>query len=296
MIDTILDKLHAWWDAFVSMLPNFVLSLIVLVLFIFLARYARKGLCKILDKTYKNKELTRVLGKVFYVTVIVTGLMFALSILKLDKTVTSVLAGAGIIGIALSFAFQDMAANLISGFVMAAKNPFAIGDVIEIDDITGKVKDIQLRSTLITTLDGNEVRIPNRILFENPLTNYFQTKTRRVSLGVGVSYAEDLEKVEKVTIDAIKEVENQVEGEEIQLIYTEFGDSSINLEVRYWVHFNSNFDFLKATSDGIKAIKRKYDEEGILIPFPIRTLDFGIKGGKALEQSLEASNGHKKEA
>jgi len=98
----------------------------------------------LMDRTYKNTELSRVLGQLTHVALIVTGAMIALSILELDKTVTSVLAGAGIIGLALSFAFQDLAANLISGFYMAAKNPFEIGDVIQVNDHMGTVKDIQL--------------------------------------------------------------------------------------------------------------------------------------------------------
>ena len=290
-MDIILDKLTNWWELSVSMLPNFLLALGVLALFIFGARFVRKGLKKLLDKTYRNKELSNVLVKIVNVAVIVTGMMVALSILELDKTVTSVLAGAGIIGLALSFAFQDLAANLISGFVMAAKNPFEIGDVIKIQDYRGEVKEIQLRSTLIQTFDGNEVRIPNRILFENPLTNYYETKTRMVQLSVGVSYAEDLERVEKITKEAIEKVPVVSKDEDVQIIYTAFGDSSIDLEVRYWVPYETYFQYLSGISDGIKSIKKAYDENDITIPFPIRTMDFGIKGGKSLTKSLkEQSN------
>lgn len=287
----ITDKLTNWWELIVSMLPNFLLAIGVLALFILGARFVRKGLKKLLDKTYKNKELSNVLVKIVNVAVIVTGMMVALSILELDKTVTSVLAGAGIIGLALSFAFQDLAANLISGFVMAAKNPFEIGDVIQVKDYIGEVKEIQLRSTLIQTFDGNEVRIPNRILFENPLINFYETKSRMVQLAVGVSYAEDLEKVEKVTKEAIENLPVSLEERDVQVIYKVFGGSSINLEVRYWVDYEDYYHYLKGISEGVKSIKSAYDNNGITIPFPIRTLDFGIKGGKTLTKSLnEQSN------
>jgi len=204
----------------------------------------------------------------------------------LDKTVTSVLAGSGIIGLALSFAFQDLAANLISGFYMAAKNPFEIGDVIQVNDHMGTVKDIQLRSTLIETLDGNEVRIPNRILFENPLMNFYETKTGRIELKVGISYGEDLERVEKITLEAIQKLPIIIEDSKVEFIYTGFGDSSIDFQVMYWVPYDDYMQYLQGVSEGVKAVKKAFDENDIVIPFPIRTLDFGIKGGQKLEETL----------
>ncbi|UKN01268.1 mechanosensitive ion channel family protein [Paracrocinitomix mangrovi] len=284
MLDIIVDKLESWWTSLVDLLPNFILALVVLVLFIIAARYIKKGLTKLFSKTYSNKELSKILTKIGYIAVIATGTMVALSILHLDKAVTSVLAGAGIVGLALSFAFQDLAANLISGFFMAAKRPFEVGDVIEIKDHLGTVKDIQLRSTIVETFDGNEVRIPNRILFENPLTNYYETKTRMIQLKVGVSYADDLEKVEEVAKSAITSLDGLVESEEVKLIYTGFDDSSINLEIRYWVPYDNYFQYLEGISKGIKAIKKAFDKNDISIPFPIRTLNFGIKGGESLEE------------
>jgi small-conductance mechanosensitive channel len=283
-----------WLWKIVDMLPNLGLALLVIFGFVVLARYGKKLSVRILDRTYKNKELSNVVGQLVNISLVLTGAMIALSVLGLDKTVTSVLAGAGIVGLALSFAFQDLAANLISGFYMAAKNPFEIGDVIQVKDFIGTVKDIQLRSTLIETFDGNEVRIPNRILFENPLTNYYETKTRRVDLEVGVSYGEDLDRVEEIAKNALRELPIIVEGTEIELIYTGFGDSSINFKILYWVPYDNYLQYLHGISDGVKAIKRAFDANDIVIPFPIRTLDFGIKGGQKLEESLAKQNDRSK--
>jgi len=107
-------------------------------------------------------------------------------------------------------------------------------------------------------------------------------------LGVGVSYAEDLDNVESVIVRAIKSVpEVIIDGKDIRVVYSEFGDSSINMIVMYWVPYDDYIQYLQGISDGIKAIKKAFDKEGILIPFPIRTLDFGIKGGQKLETQLE---------
>lgn len=285
-MDIIINKLKAWSIKLIEMLPNFILALVILIAFIFLAKLLKKTVKNLLSRTYKNRELIGILSKIIQIVVIVAGAMIALSVLELDKTVTSVLAGAGIIGLALSFAFQDLAANLISGFYMAAKSPFQIGDVIEVNGYIGTVKEIQLRSTLIETFDGNEIRMPNRIIFENPMTNYYETKTRMVQLNIGVSYAEDLDFTERITIEAIQQLE-LVQSDDIKVIYKEFGDSSINLEVRYWVPYNTYFQYLQGVSEGIKAIKRHYDAHDIMIPFPITTVDFGIKGGSPLKDQLQ---------
>ncbi|MGB1103227.1 MAG: mechanosensitive ion channel family protein [Crocinitomicaceae bacterium] len=290
MVEAITGKVLRWLEQIIDMLPNLALSIIVLIAFVFIARFSKKGMVRVLDKTYKNTELSRVLGQLTHVALIITGLMISLSIMGLDKTVTSVLAGAGIIGLALSFAFQDLAANLISGFYMASKNPFEIGDVIKVNDHMGTVKDIQLRSTLMETLDGNEVRIPNRILFENPLMNFYETKTRRIELKVGVSYGEDIERVEKITVEAIRKLPIIIEGTEVEFIYTGFGESSIDFQVMYWVPYDDYMQYLRGVSAGIKEVKKAFDENDIVIPFPIRTLDFGIKGGQKLEESLKNQN------
>jgi small conductance mechanosensitive channel len=283
-LDSIIEKLNGWLAAIIEMLPNFLLAVLILVGFYFLAKLARKIFTKVLSRTYTNIELTRLLSRVVFIAVILTGAMFALSVLKLEKTVTSILAGAGIVGLALGFAFQDMAANFVSGFAMAAKRPFEIGDVIEVEGYIGTVLSINLRSTEIMSFDGNEIIIPNRILFENPLTNYYRTKTRRIDLSVGVSYGDDLELVEKITKEAIQSLSNLNKSNEVHVLFKEFGDSSINLEVQYWVPYDTYFQYLQGISDGVKAVKKAYDANGITIPFPIRTLDFGIKGGKDLSE------------
>ena len=286
----IKNKLNSWLLDTVEMLPNFAVALIVLIAFVFLAKLMKNLVLKIFQRTYANAELSKIISKVIYFVVIISGLMLALTMLHLDKTVSSVLAGAGVIGIALSFAFQDIAANFISGLLMAARRPFEIGDVIEVEGYRGKVLNIHLRTTEIITLDGNEVLIPNRLVFGGSITNYYTTKSQRIELEVGISYGEDLEHVQKVVTDAVSQLPNLVETEKAEVLYTAFGDSSINFIVYYWVSYDNYFDFLRCKSEGIIAIKKAFDANDIVIPFPIRTLDFGIKGGEKLQSQLSTQS------
>lgn len=286
MLDPIMKKLNSWFEASLEMLPNFAVAIIILIAFVFIARLIQKLILKILKTAYKNTELSSIIAKIVKLVVILLGIMFALSVLHLDKTVSSVLAGAGVIGIALSFAFQDIAANFVSGLIMAAKRPFEIGDIIEVEGKMGTVLSIHLRTTEIMTPDGNEVLIPNRFIFENAFTNYYKTKSRRIDLAVGVSYAENLDEVQSIAIDAIKTLPILDTTQKVDVLFTEFGDSSINMIVYYWIPYDTHFEYLRGISDGVKVIKKAFDKNGISIPFPIRTLDFGIKGGASLSENL----------
>jgi small conductance mechanosensitive channel len=157
---------------------------------------------------------------------------------------------------------------------------------VETNDVFGRVKGINLRTTDLETFQGQTVLIPNKQAFQNPIVNYSDKGYRRIDLVVGISYGDDLEKVSKVTFEAVKEIETLDESREVDLYFEEFGNSSINFVVRFWVRFAKQTDYLEARSESIMRIKAAYDRNDITIPFPIRTLDFGIKGGGKLSEIL----------
>jgi small conductance mechanosensitive channel len=146
----------------------------------------------------------------------------------------------------------------------------------------GKVEEINLRDTVIRTFQGQMVIIPNREVFQNSIENYSLLGKRRYDLDVGVSYGEDLEKVKHITLEAVKGIENLTD-DEVTMFYVGFGNSSINFKVRMWVNSTEQIVYKQVGNDAIIRIKKAYDENDIMIPFPIRTLDFGIKGGTQLK-------------
>ncbi|MBK7113831.1 MAG: mechanosensitive ion channel family protein [Flavobacteriales bacterium] len=268
------------------MLPNVMLAALIVVIAWLLARLARYWSKRLVAKMTDSLTLRRLIGNSVYLLVVLIGLFGALSILHLDKTVTSILAGAGIIGLALGFAFQDIAANFISGITMAAQRPIRVGELIGTNDHIGTVERIDLRTTELRDLQGIQIIIPNKDIFQSVLMNYTRHGIRRVDIVVGVSYGDDLQKAELVTIEAVRSVPERLQDHEVELYYQGFGDSSIDLEVRFWINATSNAHYNDMRSRAIKAIKSAYDREGITIPFPIRTLDFGIKGGQKLDAML----------
>lgn len=293
-LNLVIEKLEGWITSFLKMLPNLVVAIIIVIIFALLARLIKNIARRSLGKFIKNPTITNIVLSILSITVSFAGVIIALSILDLDKTVSSLLAGIGIAGLALGFAFKEGASNVISGIYMAVKGPINEEDIIEYEDTYGIVKKISLRATTVRTLQGQDVIIPNRLLMENSFTHYSINKERRIDLNIGISYGDDLEKAEKVTIDTVKSIEYLKPGRPVDLYYMEFGDSSINFIVRYWVEFNKQTDYLRALSDGIKRIKKAYDKHNITITFPIRTLDFGIKGGKTLADMLDTSGFSKK--
>jgi small-conductance mechanosensitive channel len=284
--DILTQKLIGWLELLVKMLPNFVVAILVLIAFVLVARVIKNISDRFLDRAIKNNSLSSIISKIIYIIVISIGVFTALSFLNLDKTVSSLLAGAGIIGLALGFAFQDIATNFIAGFFMAIKRPFKIGQVIHCEGYSGIIKRIGIRTTELSSFQGQEVIIPNKMLFQNPLVNDSENTYKRIDLNVGVSYGEDLERVRDIAIAAVENIPNINKNKDIDLVYLAFGSSSIDFRIMIWVAFKSQLEFLKSQSEAIIAIKKAFDKEDIMIPFPIRTLDFGIKGGEKLNEIL----------
>ncbi len=291
----ITNKLNTWLETMIEMLPNFVVAVLITIAFVIVAKVIRAGTHKILRRISDSDSLNTLIATVIYFIIVAVGVFVALSVLNLDKAVTSLLAGAGIIGLALGFAFQDIAANFMSGVFMAVRKPIRSGDLIETNDIFGTVNHVSLRSTELEDPQGQIYIIPNKLIFENPIKNYTKSGKRRVDLKGGISYGDNLRKVKEVTLNAVETLEIIDREKEIEFYFTEFGSSSINYVVRFWLKYStSQGAYLEASSQSIIAIKEAYDQNDITIPFPIRTLDFGIKGGQTFKEMmpLEINSGN----
>lgn len=291
-LEPLVAKLQAWLDAMIKGLPNFILAVIVLVIGIFLSRFLKGYFKKGADRMVSHSTVANLIANIATTIFMLLVIFLVLGILNLTTALQSLLAGAGVVGLAIGLAFQDPLLNLFSGIMISTRNFFNIGDLVELEGHFGKVRRISLRSTYIETLQGQEVILPNKTVTESAIKNFSVLGYRRVDLACGVSYGDDLEHVRRVTIEAIKNGVKHDESKPVQLFFNEFGNSSINYILRFWLRDNATdqVSFLQAQSDAIMAIKQAYDENDIMIPFPIRTLDFGIKGGEKLSEMLNEAN------
>jgi small conductance mechanosensitive channel len=187
-------------------------------------------------------------------SVVATGVLLALDALSLDRAVASMLAGIGIAGLALGLAAKDTGGDYLAGLLIHFTHPYRTGHLIQVGNFMGCVDILELRATKIRTQQGQSVIIPNRKIMENGITNYSITGERRVDLKCRVSYGADLQKAEDLAIKAVESLEERNPERAVELLYEEFGESSINFTLRFWIDPDQK-TYLTARSQAIKAIK-----------------------------------------
>ena len=217
------------------------------------------------DSAFVGKLLGRIAGYVVFLV----GITYALRTLGID--LGPVFALAGVAGLALALGLQDLVENLIAGAYLLARRPFRVGDEIETNSVFGTVRDINLRTTVISLPDGSIAYLPNGSVWKNTIINQTEEGHRRSSLSVGVAYDSDLDQVEELLAAAARSVENVLTEPAPFAVLDEFGDSSIDFKVFFW-HGSRESQERIVSHHVAKAVKRAFDEAGVNIPFPIRTI------------------------
>jgi small-conductance mechanosensitive channel len=192
--------------------------------------------------------------------------LIIISFLKaLGFEVGALLGTAGVIGIAIGFASQTSVSNIISGLFLIGERPFDLNDIVSINDNTGVVISIDLLSIKLRTFDNRYVRIPNEMLIKTPFTNVTRFPIRRIDLKIGVAYKEDLKKVRAILMEIAKNEPDCLNYPEPMAIFNDFGSSSLDLLFYVW---STKQNWIKVKNALMEAIKERFDEEGIEIPFP----------------------------
>ena len=203
-----------------------------------------------------------------------TGLAAIVSIvlLELGVNLTPILGAAGILGLAIGIASQASLSNVISGLFLISEKPFAVGDVIRSGDKLGVVVSIDLLSVKIRSFDNLYIRIPNEKIISNEVTNITRFPIRRMDFDLSVAYKDDLEKVRTILLSIARANSSVLDEPEPIIIFREFGDSGISILFGVWFQ---KADFIQVKNSIFIEIKKRFDEEGIEIPFPHRTIYTG---------------------
>lgn len=220
-------KILLWLKEAVSHVPNLLIAILVVILFGAASGYIKKAVVRLMSRVTGNTSLVNLTSSFLRLFVIAIGIFVALNILGLNQAVTSLLAGAGIIGLALGFAFQDLTANFLSGAFIAIQQPIRVGDVVETNGYFGMVKAINIRSTIIGNFGGQEIEIPSRDIFQKPIVNFSKSNERRMQLNCGVSYDDDLQKAQEVAMAAIQSLPFLQPGKPVEFHYQNFSDRSV---------------------------------------------------------------------
>ena len=259
---------------FIVRLPYFMVAIVVLLVFWLLSLIFKSVVSKLLSKSHTHRNLVRVFQRIGGALIFFIGLMIAMVIAIPGFTPAKLVGALGIGSVAIGFAFKDIFQNLLSGILLLLSEPFRIGDQIVSGEFEGTVEDIKVRATTIRTYDGRQVVIPNSQLYTSALTVNTAYKRRRLELTVGIGYEDDIRKAKEVILQALEKAETVSKLAEPSVVATEFGASSIDLKVRWFINDGTQANKVASIHEVIIEIKDQLDAAGVNIPFPIRTLDF----------------------
>ena len=231
-----------------------------------LARVVSRTLIRVAGRHLDAQQAMLVRRIGFYLVLVLAGVS-ALRELGFDLTV--LLGAAGILTVAIGFASQTSASNLISGLFLIGERPFAVGDVVRVGDVTGEVLSIDMLSVKLRTFENLMVRVPNETLVKSQLTNLTRFPIRRLDMQIGVAYHADIVRVREILMDVADREPLCLEEPRPLFIFLEFGDSALKLQFSVWA---KRENFLDLRNRMHIAVKKAFDEAGIEIPFPQRTL------------------------
>jgi small conductance mechanosensitive channel len=257
------------WDVVIESGPSlfFNVLLFVLIVFVFykLANLAQMLVEKALDgaEIELSLLLRRMVRLVVRNMILFLGVLIALA--QVGISLGPLLAGLGVVGFIVGFALQDTLSNFAAGMLILIYRPFDVGDFVEVSGVSGTVNHMSLVNTTILTLDNQTIVVPNSKIWGDVIKNVTAQTMRRIDMVFGISYSDDIPKTEKILQEILESHEAVLDDPAPMVRVQELGDSSVNFAVRPWVETEDYFETYWSIT---RAVKMRFDEEGISIPFP----------------------------
>ncbi|KPK61710.1 MAG: mechanosensitive ion channel protein [Gammaproteobacteria bacterium SG8_31] len=246
---------------------EFGLKLLSALVIFIVGRWVARRLAGLVEKgmTRAGTDVTLIgfLRNIIYITLLTFVVLAAIA--QLGVQTTSFIAVLGAAGFAIGLALQGSLANFAAGVLIIIFRPFKAGDFVEAGGIAGVVENIQIFTTTLRTGDNKSIIVPNGQITSGTIVNYSAKDTRRVDMVFGVGYGDDLDKVRRVIEDVLKSDDRILEDPAATIGVLELADSSVNFAVRPWV---KTADYWPVYFDIHENIKKRFDQEGITIPFP----------------------------
>jgi small conductance mechanosensitive channel len=243
---------------------NIILAICTLIIGFIVVRIISSSVRKWMLRGNIDKILAdfsvRIIRIILYIFVL--GIALAFFGIEIGAALVSV---SVVLGFVLGFAMGETLSNIASGFMIAITKPFKAGDYVDVNGESGTIKNVGISVTELDTVDNKHIIIPNKSVWGSNIINYTRNSIRRVDMEMGVGYNDDLDKVIKVTMDLLKNDGHVLSDPAPQVAVKEFADSAVVLVIRPWVKTNDYWNFF---FDFNKALKQKYDQEGINIPYP----------------------------
>lgn len=288
-----LGELHALWDRTVESVPRFGLGLLVLILFGLATKGLAVGARKALDSRL-TPLLRDVVVRIVSILVLLVGFYLVLQIAGLSGLAATVLGGTGIVGLVAGIAFRDILENYLASILISLRNPFRIGDLVEIAGHLGLVLRVTTRGTVLMNLDGNHVQIPNALVYKSIIRNYTANPNRRDSFEVGIGFENEITQAQEVALEVLNRHAGVLKDPEAQVLVDRLGSATVNLMVYFW-YDGSAFNGLKVKSSLIRLVKRAFEAEGISMPDEAREMLFPEGVSVRMVETVTAEGGETRE-
>lgn len=263
------DQVVAWVaEKGVDFAINVAVALVILLVGAIAIRLIKVAVEKALAKANRGNSL---FSK--FICSVVTKTCWALLLMvflqRLGINVTPLIAGLGVTGFILGFAFQESLGNLASGMMIAINEPFKVGDYINAGGIEGSVRELNMMATILTTPDNKKVVLPNKSVWGSPITNYSAMETRRVDMAVGIAYGSDIGRAKDVAVETLRKIPGVLDDPAPMAEVSKLDNSSVLLTVRAW---SKNADYWSVYFAAQQQVKEAFDSADISIPFPQLTV------------------------
>lgn len=236
MQEQFMKVMQKYLEDFWMLLPKMAVAIIVLIVTFMIARGLNKVVQKRAEKRLDDPLLAKFFATLSKWIVIVLGIAIAMHVVALGGIARGIFATAGLSGIVLGFAFRDIGENFLAGVLLAFNRPFSIGDSVEINDIKGTIKTLDLRNTHIRSFDGKDIYVPNAMIVKSPLLNSTRDGLLRFDFAVGVDYSNNIHRARELILKTLTGKPGVLKDPGPLVMVEELADNRVKLRAYYWVN------------------------------------------------------------
>ncbi len=266
------NELKRLWKLCVQKLPAIAMGLFILIFAVLLAKLVSHGARKFLGR--RMKPLLRdVAARALSIPVLILGVYLVLQVFGLTRLAMTVLGGTGMIGLVAGIAFRDILENFLASILISMRNPFMIGDLVEVSGHTGIVQRVTTRGTVLMDMDGNHVQVPNATIYKSTIRNFTANPNRRESFAVGIGYENQISAAQELALEILNDHPAVLKSPDILVLVDSLGAATVNLKLYFW-YDGAKYNGLKVRSSLIRLVKRAYMAAGISMPDEAREVLF----------------------
>ncbi len=261
------------WRDVIRSLPLVAFGFLILVLSVGAGTLATRAARALLRRRIRANLLRNVIARAGGVLVFLFGLYLVLKVSGLTQLALTVVGGTGLIGLAVGIAFRDITENFLASIFLSMQRPFEMGDLVEVVGVTGYVQQLNVRTTIVMTLEGNLVQIPNAAVYKNTLRNFTINANRREDFVVGIGYEDSIGDAQEVAREVLANHPAVLNDPEPSVLADSLGASTVNLRIYFWLNGREH-SWLKVRSSVIRLVKRAFQKHGISMPDEAREIVF----------------------